>query len=53
MSRHIMPAGAAGACCCFTVLSTSEVGVVESFGKFARFEEVMSSSNLRCESLPV
>jgi hypothetical protein len=29
-----------GGCCCFGVLSTSEVGVIERFGKFSRFEEV-------------
>lgn len=27
-------------CCCFATISTSEVGVIERFGKFDRFVEV-------------
>jgi regulator of protease activity HflC (stomatin/prohibitin superfamily) len=29
-----------GDCCCFAVISTAEVGVIERFGKFSRFAEV-------------
>ena len=43
MSSHILPAGAGG-CCCFSIISTSEVGVVERFGKFDRFAEVRKCS---------
>lgn len=31
-------------CCCFAIISTSEVGVIEKMGKFDRFEEVNHSS---------
>jgi len=32
--------GGVEGCCCFATISTSEVGVIERFGKFDRFVEV-------------
>lgn len=38
ISNNIVDTG----CCCFATISTSEVGVIERFGKFDRFVEVIS-----------
>jgi hypothetical protein len=38
--------GGVEGCCCFATISTSEVGVIERFGKFDRFVEVRSRLGL-------
>ena len=40
--QNYISTGGVEGCCCFATISTSEVGVIERFGKFDRFVEVSS-----------
>ena len=41
-------------CCCFDTVSTSEVGIVESCGKFSRLAEVIdSTSSFLLQNIPI
>ncbi|KAJ1431234.1 band 7 family-domain-containing protein [Ochromonadaceae sp. CCMP2298] len=39
MNSHVISNGLSQGCCCFGIVSTSEIGVIENFGKYSRLQE--------------